>query len=148
VLERPADEWEDLVAGGLGGDVRVGVEAVKGAHSREPHVAKDVLGDQWRPEQQDRVGGEDREHDPRHRQLAHEHEHEHVARAHEQSERLEAARAQAHVQALQRARQPWWPATAAPRHVLRRFAGRAGARQEDRRDDSEQAEATEHPSGR
>jgi hypothetical protein len=46
VLKRPADEREDPVGGRFGGEMRVRVEAVQGAHAREREIAEHVLGDQ------------------------------------------------------------------------------------------------------
>jgi hypothetical protein len=43
VLEGPADEAEDGVGGGFGGEVGVGVETVQGTHPREGRIAEDVL---------------------------------------------------------------------------------------------------------
>ena len=103
VLERPADERKDFVAGGLGRHVRIGVEAVQGAHAREAEVAEHVLGEQRGAEQQDHVRGQDRGGDRGHRQRAREHEHEQVARADDEHERLEAARVEGDVQACKRA---------------------------------------------
>jgi hypothetical protein len=143
VLVRPADEREDFVAGGLGGDVRVRVETVQRAEAGERYVAEDVLREQGRPEQQDQMCGEDRSGDRAQRQRPRAEQHECVARAHDQHQRLEAARAEAHAEALERAREPAGPAARARGYVLRRFAGSGGARQEDGDDDAEQAEQPE-----
>jgi hypothetical protein len=143
VLVGPAEEREDFVAGDLCRDVRVRVEPVQRAHSREADVTKHVLGEQRRAEQQDHVRGEDRDGDRVQRQRAREHEHEHVARAHDQRQRLKAARAEREVQRFERLRDPRRPAAAASRHVLRRFAGGAGRRQEHADDDAEQPEQPE-----
>jgi hypothetical protein len=43
VLERPADEVEDVVGGRFGGDVRVGVEAMQDPQPCERQIAEDVL---------------------------------------------------------------------------------------------------------
>jgi hypothetical protein len=43
VLEGPADEAEDGVGGGFGGEMGVGVEAVEGPHPCERRIAEDVL---------------------------------------------------------------------------------------------------------
>jgi hypothetical protein len=143
VLVGPADEPEDFVARRLRGDVRVRVQAVQRPQAGEAEVAEDVLGDQRRAQQQDRVRGHDRRDDRPHRQRARERQHEQVARAHDQRQRLKAAGADAHVQALQRAGQPGGPAAAACGHVARGFAGGAGGRQQDSHGDAQQAEHAE-----
>lgn len=140
VLVGPAEEREDFVAGGLRGDMCVGVEAVQRAESREADVAEHVLGDQRRSEQEDRVGRHDGHRDCAQAERAQGHQHEQVARAHDQAERLKAARADAQAEALQRPGQPADPAAAARGDVLRRFPGRACGRQEGARDDAEQPE--------
>jgi hypothetical protein len=91
VLIRPADEREDFVAGCLRRDVRVGVEPVERPEPGEADVAEDVLGERRRPEQQDRVRGEDRREDRPERQRPRAEQHERVARAHDQRQRLKAA---------------------------------------------------------
>jgi hypothetical protein len=143
MLEGPADEPEDFVARRFGRHMRVRVQAVEGSETGKAHVAEDVLRDQRRPEQQDQVRGHDRRHERADRQGAREQQHEQVARAHDQREGLEGARADAHAQALEGPRKPTRPAAASPRHVSRRFAGGAGAREEDGHDHAEQAEQAE-----
>ena len=145
VLVGPTEESEDFVARGLRGDVRVGVQAVQGTEPREADVAEDVLRDQRGSEQQDHVGGEDRRPDRAERKRAGGEEHAQVAGAHDQAERLKAARADAHAEPFERAGQPPDPAAAARGHVLRRLAGSARGRQEGRHDDPEQAERPERP---
>ncbi len=145
VLVGPAQEGEDFVARGLRRDVRVRVEAVQRAESREADVAEHVLGDQRRPEQQDRVGRHDCCRDRAQAERARRRQHEQVARAHDQAERLKAARADAHAEPLQRPGQPADPAAAARGDVLRGLAGCAGDRQEGRRDDAEQPEQPQRP---
>jgi hypothetical protein len=144
VLKRPADETEDRVCGRFGGDVGVRVESVQRAHAREREVAEDVLGDQWRPQQQDHVGDHDRRRDRHERKPLGGHEHERVARAHQQHQRLEARAGKPDVQATQRAGKPRRPAADASGHVLRRRRCRPGAQQRDGRDDANQPERTEH----
>jgi hypothetical protein len=144
VLVRPADEPEDFVAGGLCGHVGVRVKSVQPSEAGEAEVAEDILGDQRRPEQQDYVRSDDRRDQGAHRQRARECEHEQIARAHDQRQRLKAARTDRHAQALQRAGHPARPAAAAARHVLRRFPGGAGDREEGRHDDAQQSEQAEH----
>jgi hypothetical protein len=143
VLIRPADEREGFVARRLCGDVRVRVEPVQRAEPGKADVAKDVLREQRRSEQQDHVRGDDRRGDrPEWERLRGE-QHERIARAHDQHQRLESPRAEAHAETLERAREPARPAARAGGHVLRRFAGDAGARQEHGHDDAEQPEQTE-----
>jgi hypothetical protein len=150
VLVGPAEEREDFIARRLRRDVRVWVEPVQRAHPREADVAEHVLREQRRTGQQDHVRCCDRDGDRSERQAACEQQHEHVARAHDQRQRLKTAGAERQVQPFERACQPWRPTAAACRHVLRRFAGRTGARQEDRDDhaeQSEQAQRTRHGRG-
>jgi hypothetical protein len=150
VLIRPADEPEDFVAGRLRCHVRVRIEAVQRAQAREAEIAEDVLGDQRRPQQQDHVRGEHRRDERAQRQGAGERQREQVAGAHDQRERLKAARADAHAQALQRSGQPRRPPAAAPGHVLRGFAGGACGDQEDGYDNArkpEQAQRTRDRGG-
>jgi len=143
VLVGPAEEIQHFVARRLRGHVRVRVQAVQRAQPGEAEIPEHVLGDQRRPEQQQGVGGDDRRDDRAHRQRARKRQHEQVARAHDQRQRLKAAPAERHAQALQRPGHPAGPAAAAPRHVLRRFAGGARHRQEDRHDDAQQADQAE-----
>jgi hypothetical protein len=140
VLEGPADEREDRVGRRFGGDVRVGVQAVQGTHTGEAQVAEHVLRDQRRPEQQDRVRGDDCSDDRARGQRSCGQQHRQVARAHQQHRRLEAVAADADAQALQRAGHPVRPAAAAPGDVGGGSRGGAGRHEEDRRDDAEQAE--------
>jgi hypothetical protein len=143
VLVWPADEPEHFVAGCLRGDVRIGVESVQRAESREAEIAEHVLGDQRRSQQQDRVRRDDRRDDRSHRQRAREGQGEQIARAHDEREGLKGARADTHAKTLQRAGQPRRPAAAASGHVLRRFARGAGGGEQDRHDDPRQAEQAE-----
>jgi hypothetical protein len=145
VLVGPAEEREDFVARRLRGDVRVGVEAVQRAEPGEADVAEHVLGDQRRPEQEDRVGRHHGRRDRAQAERARRQQHEQVARAHDQAERLKAARADAHAEPFQRPGQPADPAAAARGDVLRRFPRRAGRRQEGARDDAEQPEQSQCP---
>lgn len=117
VLEGPADEREDRIARGFGRHMRVGVEAVQGAHAGEAEVAEHVLGEQGRPEQEDQVGQHDRREERAHSERPRGEQHEQVARAHDQRKRLEAARRDAEAQALERTSQPTRPAAAARGHV-------------------------------
>jgi hypothetical protein len=145
VLVRPAEEREDFIARGLRGDMRVRVEAVKRAESREADVAEHVLGDQRRSEQEDRMGRHHGRRDRAQAERARTEQHEQVARAHDQAERLKAARADAQAKAFQRSGQPADPAAAARGHILRRLPGGAGGGQEGTRDDAEQSEQPQRP---
>ena len=143
VLKRPPDEAEHRVGGGFGGKVRVGVKPVQDPQPRERQVAEDVLGDQRRPKQQDRVRRHDRAHERRRRQSPRDQQHQRVARAHDQHQRLEAGAGEADVQAPQRTGQPGGPAAFAGRDVLPGCRGGAGAHQEDARHDAQQPERAE-----
>ena len=143
VLEGPADEQVDGIGGRLGGDVRVGVQPVQGAQPGEIEVAEHILGDQRGPEQQHEVRGDDRHPQGAPGQRARGEQHRHVARGHDQRERLEAVRADAHAEALEGAGQPARPAAAAGGDVLRWTARRARGEQEDAREHAEQAERAE-----
>ncbi len=140
VLKRPADETEHLVGGSFGRHMRVGVQSVQRSQARERQIAEHVLRDQRRPKQQDHIRRHDRARQRLHRQRSRANEHERVARAHDQHQRLEAAAAQPEVQPMQRPRQPCRPAAGASGDVLRGRGRRAGANQEERREDSEQPE--------
>ncbi len=118
MLVRPTEEGEDFVARGLCGDVRVRIEAVQRAESREADVAEHVLGDQRRSEQEDCVGRHDGRRDRAQAERARGEQHEQVARAHDQAERLKAARADAQAETFERPSQPADPAAAARGHVL------------------------------
>jgi hypothetical protein len=143
VLERPADEPERLVGWGFRGDVRVRVESVHDAQPGEREVAEHVLGDQRRPEQQDRIRRDDRAHERRRRQPSRDEQHERVARAHGQHQRLEARAREADAEAVQRPREPSRPAAGAGRHVLGWRRGGARGHKEHARDDAEQRERAE-----
>jgi hypothetical protein len=143
VLERPADEPERVVGWGFRGDVRVRVEPVQDAQPGEREVAEHVLGDQRRPEQQDRIRRDDHDHERRRRHPSREQQHERVARAHGQHQRLEARAGEADAEAVQRPREPSRPAARTGRHILRWRRGGARGHQEYARDDAEQAERAE-----
>jgi hypothetical protein len=143
VLEGPADECEDGVRGRFGGHVRVGVEAVQGAHAREGEVAEDVLGDQRRTEHEHDVRECDRARERDRRQRAGGEQHEQVAAAHRQHQRLEAAAAETAAETSQRARQPARPAAAAAGHVLRGSGRCACVEQEDGGQHARQPERAE-----
>jgi hypothetical protein len=144
MLVRPAEEREHFVARCLRRDVRVRVESVQSAESGEADVAEDVLGDQRRPEQEDRVRKHDRDPQRAQRDRPCAHEDGHVARAHHQRQRLKAARPErAQVQVSERPRQPRWPTAAARRHVLCRRGRGVGGGQEDGRDHPDQPELPE-----
>ena len=148
VLEGPADEHERGVVRRVGGDARVRVEAVQRAHAREPQVAERVLREQRRPEHERDVRGEDREREQRHRERACADEHEQVARAHDERERLEGARAEARFEAAQWSREPRRPAADARGDVLRGFARRSRGEQERAHEDRERAERRKRGAGR
>jgi hypothetical protein len=147
VLERPADKEEDRIAGRFGGDMRIRVQAVQSTQAREAEIAKHILGDQRRPDQQDHVRPHDRCHERAHRQRSRGQQHHQIARAHDQRERLKAARADRHVQAFQGARQPAWPAATASRDVLRGFPGGAGDQQEEGHENAGQADSAQCAGG-
>jgi hypothetical protein len=92
VLVGPAEEREHFVARCLRGDVRVRVQSVQRAEPGEADVAEDVLGDQRRPEQQDRVREHNRDPQRAQRHRARAHEDRDIAGAHHQRQRLKAAR--------------------------------------------------------
>jgi hypothetical protein len=123
--------------------MRVWVQPVQGAQPGEIEVAEDVLGDQRWAEQQREMRGEDRH--PQHacRQRARRQQHRHIAGGHDQRERLEAARGDAHVQTLQGPGQPARPAAATRRDVLRRLARSPRGEQEGAREHAEQTEQAE-----
>jgi hypothetical protein len=142
-LERPPDEPVHVVGGRFGGEVRVRVQSVQDPQPRERQIAEHVLGDQRRPEQQDRVRQHDRARERRQRQPRCDQQHQQVARAHEQHQRLEASAGEAHAETSQRARQPGRPAAFAGRDVAPWSRRGARAHQEDRRHDAEQPECAE-----
>jgi hypothetical protein len=144
VLKWPADEAIGSVARRFSGEVRVRVEPVQRTHAREVQVAKHILGDQRRSQQQDRVCRHDRNREQRRRQLARQHQHQRVAAAHDQHQRLEARARQARAEPAQGPRQPRRPAALARRHVLRWRRRRASAQQKDTRDDPQQRCRAEH----
>ncbi len=143
VLKRPPDEAGHRVRGGFGGKVRVRIQSVQDPQPREGQVAEHVLGDQRRPEQQDRVRRHDRAREHRQRQPACDQQHQRVARAHDQHQRLEAGAGEADVQAPQRTGQPGGPAAFAGGDVLPGRGGGAGAHQEHARHDAQQPERAE-----
>ncbi len=143
VLEGPSHEREHRVGGRFGPDVRVGVKAVQRSQAGEVQVAEDVLGDQRRPEQQNRVCRRDRGDDRPEGQRARREQHRQIARAHQQHQRLKARRADAHPEALQGAGHPVRPASAAPRNVRRGPRRGTGGDQEHASDHPEQAECAQ-----
>jgi hypothetical protein len=100
MLEGPSHEGEDWIGGRFGGHVGVRIQAVQGTHAREGQIAEHVLGDQRRSERQDDVREHDRAHQWTDRQRARRYQYEQVARAHDQHQRLEAAAADADIEAL------------------------------------------------
>jgi hypothetical protein len=63
MLEWPADERKDGVGWSFRRDVGVGVKPVQHAQTSKLEVAKDVLGDERRAEQQHQIGRQDRKYD-------------------------------------------------------------------------------------
>jgi hypothetical protein len=110
VLEGPADEAENWVGGGFGGNVGVGIEAVQGTHPREGRVAEHVLGEQRGSQEQEQVGQHDRRPQRPRRQLPDAAQHEQVAAADDQHENLEGGAAQVRADSAERSRQPIRPA--------------------------------------
>jgi len=147
VLEGPSHEWEHRVGWRFGPDVGVGVEAVHRPQACEVQVAEDVLGDQRRSEQQDRVGRHDRRDDRPHGEHARRGQHRQIARAHEQHQGLKARRADAHSEALQRTGHPVRPAAAASRNVGGGPRGGSGGDQEHAGHHPQQAESAQRTKG-
>ena len=129
VLKRPADEGEDRVRRGFGGDVRIGVHAVQHPQPRKRQVAEHVLGDQRRTQQQQRIGCQDRYRDGASGERSHRQQHRRVADAEHQRPQLEPVPAKLQRQSVQRSRQPAGPAAAAGGHQR---AGGAGGAHHDR----------------
>jgi hypothetical protein len=125
VLEGPADEREHRVGRRFRRHVRVGVEAVQHAQARKRQVPEHVLGDEWRSQQQHHIRRRDRQRDRPAGELACGEEHGGVARAHDERQRLEAARSNAEPEAVKRAGQPGGPTAAAGRHIRRGTSRRA-----------------------
>ncbi len=143
VLKGPADEVEDRVGGGFGGDVRVGVEPVQDAQAREGEVAEDVLGDQRWAQQDDHARERDRGAERERPERAGAEQYEQVARAHDQDQRLEASTGETEAEPAQRPRQPRRPASAARGHVLRGARCGACAEEEERHEDAAEPERSE-----
>ncbi len=112
VLERPADEAEHGVGRGLGGEVRVGVQAVQGAHAGEGDVAECVLGDQGRPERDDHVGRHDGRRQPPRRYRTGACQHHREGATGDEHQNLEAAAAEVRAGTGKRPGQPARPAAA------------------------------------
>ena len=112
VLERPADEAEHGVGRGFGGKVRVGVQAVQGAHAGEGDVAERVLGDQGRPERDDHVGRHDPRRQPPQRYRTGACQHHREGAAGDEHQHLETGAAEVRAGTGKRARQPARPAAA------------------------------------
>ena len=144
-LKRPADKRIDLVGRGFGREMRVRVQTMQRTQARKRQVAKHVLRDQRRPQQQRHVREHDRTRHRCHRQRPCAQQYERVAGAHDQHQRLEAAAAHAHAQAMQRAREPSRPAALARGHVLRGLRRRPRTDQQHGRDDAQQTKRAERP---
>jgi hypothetical protein len=138
VLKGPAHEREHGVGRRFGGHTRVRVQAVEHAHARERQIAKRVLGEQRRSQQQRHMGPGDGKRDRRQRQPARGGQREQIARAHGQRERLKAGRVKAHAQVRQRPGQPHVPSAAARRDVARGVPGGARRQQPHARHDRRQ----------
>jgi hypothetical protein len=147
MLERPSDEWKHRIGRCFRGDMRVGVQAVQRPHAGEVQVAKDILGDQRRAEEQGHVRHHDRNHDCAQRQRGSCQQDRQVARAHDQRQCLKTAARDAHTEAFERPGHPARPATAARRDVLRGPARGAGRQQEDRRYDAEKPQRAKGAQG-
>jgi hypothetical protein len=113
VLKRPPDEREHGVGRDFGRNMRVGVQAVQHSQPRKRQVAEHILGDQRRPQQQHQVGHHDRRHDRLGGKRPCGQQHGRIAHAHDERQRLEAARVESQSQAVQRTRQPPRPSAAA-----------------------------------
>jgi hypothetical protein len=124
--------------------MRVWVQSVQRAETGEIEVAEDVLRDQRWAEQQHEVGGENRHRQHSPGQRAHGEQYRQIARGHDQRERLEAVRGDAHAEARERARDPVRPAAATGGNVLRGPARRVRREQEDAREHADQPERAEH----
>jgi len=98
---------------GFGRDVRIRVETVQHAQARKRQVAKHVLGDEWRSQQQHHVRRHDCERDCLARKSARCEQHGDVARAHHESQGLKARGAKSESEPVQRSIQPARPAAVA-----------------------------------
>jgi len=125
MLERPADEGKDGVGWSFGRDVCVGVEPVQQAHPSELEVAEDVLGDERRPKQQQKVGRQNGKRDRLAGQRAGGEQRRNIAGAHHKRQQLEAGGADANSEPVQRSAQPPRPAPDASRYIGRRATGGA-----------------------
>jgi hypothetical protein len=139
MLERPADERKDSVGRSFRRDVGVGVQPVQHAQASKLEVAEDVLGDERRTEQQQQVGRQDRKRDRLAGQGAGGEQRGNVAGAHHERQHLEARRADAKPEPVQRAAQPARPAADASRDIGRGATRGAGHHAKDAHDDAEQA---------
>jgi hypothetical protein len=144
VLERPADEAENGIAPGFGGEVGVGVQAVQRAHAREREIAEHVLRDQRGPEQQDHVGRDHGCRDRRERKCPGRHQRDQVAPADHEHEHLEAALPELRAETAQRAGEPARPAAAVGGHVLRGGGCGIGAENCQRRQQGTEREPPSH----
>ena len=146
-LQRPADEGEGRVRGGLGGDVRVGVQAVQGAHAGVVQVAEDVLGDQRRPQRHRQMGQDDPADQQRRRQPPGARQSQQVARAGAQHQDLEVGRAEPRAKARQRSGQPGEPAAGVGWHEAGGPGGGLRSQHDQRSEQQQDAGAAEPSPG-
>ncbi len=130
MLERPADKRKDSVGWSFGRDVRVGIQSVQHTQASKLEVAEDVLGDEWRAEQQKHVGRQDRKRDRLAGQDAGAKQRGNVACAHQKRQHLEARGVDANPESVQRPAQPARPAPDARRDIGRGTASGAGRHSE------------------
>ena len=147
MLERPAHEREDGVRRGFGGHVRVGVQAVQGAHTGVAQIAEYVLGDQRRAQHDEQLCRDDDSRQRAQAQRARAGQHERVAGAQQQRQGLEATAAEREPQPVKRPRQPARPTAAARGDVLGGSARGACGEQEAAREQHEHRAAAKRPCG-
>ena len=138
MLERPADERKDDVGWSFRRDVGVGVQPMQHAEASELEVAKDVLGDERRTEQQQQVGRQDRKHDCLAGQDRCGEQRSNVAGAHRERQHLEAGGADAKREPVQGTAQPARPAPDARWDIGRGATGGPGRHAKDAHDDAKQ----------
>jgi hypothetical protein len=90
MLERPADERKDGIGWSFRRDVGVGVQPVQHTQPSKLEIAKDVLRDERRAEQQQQIARQDRECDRLARQDLGGEQRGAVAGAHHERQHLEA----------------------------------------------------------
>jgi hypothetical protein len=146
-LKRPPHKREHGVGGRFGGHVRVGIKAVQHAQSRKRQVSEHVLGEQRRSQQQHHVRRHDRRGDRPSWERPRGEQHSHIARAHNERQRLEAARADPEPETVQRAIQPRRPTALAAGHIRCGCARRAGGHSKHARDHTHEPGDPERPQG-